>query len=283
MSVRRVWLSFGSLLVLGAACSRQPTADNPSRFVASPPTIDGRASEWTDSLQYTSASKLQYQVLNDARAVYVRLRVADPATQAKIILQGLTVWLDTTGRNQQQFGVHYPLGGGMGRMMAMPGTRPAAAPTPSDRQARLGQALASMTEMELLNYKGNREPTLTDAQSQLGVHVAAAFNPEGTLVYELMVPMRLLYRKLPNLASGQKAVVGLTLAGTKWTAPGGSSGGMNGGGMRGGGMRSGGMGGNSSGMRGGGGMRGGSGGRTGGGSQTGAPISLKTAVQLAKP
>ena len=47
-----------------------------------------------------------------------------------------------------------------------------ASDSPADRQAsrheRMAQVVANLREMELLNYKGNKEPTLTDARSQGG-------------------------------------------------------------------------------------------------------------------
>ena len=288
MTLSRFTTGLLSAALLFTACRRQPIAKTTSAVPGAPPTIDGQAAEWADSLRYDAESKLQYQILNDGRAVYVRLKVPGPSTQARLIRQGFTVWLDTTGRNQQQFGIHYPLGGMGGGPGSLP--RPANPDPdgpPTDRQERLVQALAGMKEMELLHYKGSQEPTLTDTQSQLGVRAAAAFDAQGTLVYELLVPLRLLFHKVPALAAGRKAVVGVTFAGAKWTTPDGGSGGPGGGrmgggggmggagGMRGGGMRSGG--GNM-----GGGMRGG-GQRGGSMPQGGTPISLKTSVQLAKP
>ena len=283
----RCWLALlpASLLL---ACSRQPlagaarSAGATSRFVAAPPTIDGQATDWTDSLRYDPASKLQYQVLNDSRMVYVRLKATDAATQGRIVREGLTVWLDTTGRNQRQFGVRFPLDGSR---QPAPGPPPAEAPdaTAADRQAarraHIAQTLGALREMELLNYKGSKEPTLTDAQSPLGVHAALAADAQEDLVYELAVPLRLLYKHLPALNPGKAAVVGVTIIGN---APTGSSAGTNGGpmsnqgnvGMRGGygggGMRGGGG-------YGGGGMRGGYGGYGGNGYER---LSLKTSVQL---
>ena len=283
MSLSRIWPAWLPAVFLFLACSRQPSASSASRFVPAPPVIDGLAADWTDSLHYDPGSKLQYQVLNDGRMVYVRLKAADPTTQAKIVRLGLTVWLDTTGRNQHQFGVHYPLGGPLaGHGIADESSRtdsPDADVPASDRQAarreRMTQTLANMREMELLNYKGSKEPTLTDAQSQLGVKAALAINEQEDLIYELAVPLRLLYHKLPTLAGGRPAVVGITIAGSAWNPPVASPGGsvMNSGqggmGMRGG--RPGGMGG--------GGMRGGGRGGYSGGQQM-TPIALKTSVQL---
>ncbi|MDO7853841.1 hypothetical protein [Hymenobacter convexus] len=293
MKIIRLAATCLPLAFLLLACSRHPTASSASRFAPAPPTIDGLATDWTDSLHYDPASKLQYQVLNDGRQVYLRLKAADPATQAKIVRLGLTVWLDTTGRNQHQFGVHFPLGGPLGARPGADDSPPRAdantpAPARSEaRRERMTQALAGMREMELLNYKGNAEPTLTDTQSQLGVKAALALDSQENLLYELAVPLRLLYRKLPAL-TGQPAVVGITLAGGKFSLPAqgggmqGGGGGMRGGGGMGGGggMRGGGMGGG--GMRGGGGGMRGGGGRSGysGGGQQSASITLKTSVNL---
>ena len=276
MTIPRSWPVWLPVAFLFLACSRQPTASSASRFAPAPPVVDGRATEWTDSLHYDLASKLQYQILNDGRAVYLRIKAADPTTQAKIVRLGLTVWLDTTGRNQHQFGVRFPLGGPLGGRGGAEGgdQQPDnTADSPADRQAsrheRMSRVIANMREMELLNYKGNKEPTLTDAQSQLGVKAALAVDAQEDLIYELAVPLRLLYHKLPALTGGRPAVVGITIAGNKWNPPvaspdgsvmnSGRSGMGGGGGMRGGGMRG--------------------GGGYGGGQQM-TSINLKTSVQL---
>ncbi|MET4075540.1 hypothetical protein [Hymenobacter sp. UYCo722] len=264
MIITRCWPVLLPTILLLLGCSRQPMASSASRFAATPPTIDGQPTDWADSLRYDPASKLQYQVLNDGRTVYLRLKVADQATQARVLRRGLTIWLDTTGRNQHQFGVRYPLGGA-------PPVNQTSAPDPNaslaDRRARRTLALADLREMELLNYKGSKEPTLTDAQSALGVKAALGFNAQDDLIYELAVPLRLLYRRLPALNPGRAAVVGVLVAGN---VPGG------------GGVASpdGSVVGNQNNV----GMRGGYGGRYGGSSYGGGygGIELKTSVQLSE-
>ncbi|QKG52062.1 hypothetical protein [Hymenobacter sp. BRD67] len=256
----------------------------PSRYVETMPTIDGRATEWTDSLQYDSNSHLQYQVLNDARYVYVRLKANDMPTQAKLVYLGTIVWLDSTGRNQQQLGVRFPLAIDLNSIKG-PAERPVGAmgPSAAERQAehitRLREAIAGDHEMELLNYRGSKEPVLTDSESKLGVKAALGIDSRNNLIYELAVPLRLIYRRVPALASGQAATVGVWVAGQRPKVPAGTSsqssdmsvvgpqrggyGGGYGGGMRGGGY--------------GGGMR--SGAMRGGG-DTFQTFTLKTSAQL---
>jgi hypothetical protein len=195
-----------------------------SVFVATPPTIDGQTTEWTDSLQYDASSKMQYLVLNDGRTMYLRVKINDAPTQAKFAYLGTVVWLDSTGRNQQQLGIRFPLPVDL-ESLPKGESRPAGAMGPSaaerlaDHQTRLRQVLLNAKEMELLNFRGSKEPVLADAQSLLGVKAAINLDPQGNLIYELAVPLRLVYKRVPNLASGQAATVGVTLAGMKPKMP----------------------------------------------------------------
>ena len=298
MRFSRLFLAGLASALLGA-CARQPittpsagkapaasASKVASRYLAAPPTIDGQATEWTDSLHYDPNSKLQYEVLNDARTVYVRLKANDAPTQAKLAYLGLVVWLDTTGRNQQQLGIRYPLPVDLDALTKedqADRNRPAGAMGPSaaerlaQHQARLRKVLLTDKEMELLNFRGSKEPTLADAQSQIGVKAALDLDAQGNLIYELAVPLRLLYRRVPALASGQAATVGVTLAGMKPKMPKSDSSSDPNSVMNSGGMGMGGYGG-----RGGyGGGYGGRGMRSAGPQYSFTPLSLRTSAQLA--
>lgn len=252
LSVRRFSWVLGIAALLGG-CQRLPTFS--SRYLSDPIVVDVNTAEWPNELQYDRESRLQYQVLNDKATLYLRLVAADAATRHQVLQQGLTVWLDSTGRNRQQLGVHFPLGMAPGR-----GLRPVPTAGENDRPEplaeRQGLLLTNMREMELLHYRGEKEPLLTDTYSNTGVRVAAAVNAQGDLTYELAVPLRLLYAQ-PG--PGARAVVGLSLEGGTRSAPsgtpsgggraGGRSGGTRGAGGMGGGRSGGGRGGSPSGER----------------------------------
>ncbi len=224
------WLALlpaAALLGAGTAPAggpKVPPGKIKSVYVATPPTIDGQATEWTDSLQYDANSKMQYGVLNDGRTLYLRVKINDMPTQAKFAYLGTVVWLDSTGRNQQQLGIRYPLPVDLeslpkGEQRPAGAMGPSAAERQADHQARLRQVLLNSKEMELLNFRGSKEPVLADAQSLLGVKAALALDAQGNLIYELAVPLRLVYKRVPNLAAGQAATVGVTLAGMKPKMP----------------------------------------------------------------
>ncbi len=261
-----------------------------SHYLATPPTIDGSASDWTDSLQYDANSHLQYQVLNDDRMVYVRLKANDAPTQAKLVYLGTVVWLDSTGRNQQQLGIRFPLAVDLNSFKPS-AERPAGAmgPSAAERQAehvaRLRTAIAGDHEMELLNYRGSKEAVLTDSESKLGVKAALGLDSRNNVIYELAVPLRLVYRRVPALATGQSVAIGVWIAGQKPKLPAGSQPQSD---MSVVGPQGGGMGGYGGGMGGGYGGRGGMGGGRGGyaGMSRGnsgpsfQTFTLKTSAQL---
>ena len=260
-----------------------PASAVSSRFIATPPTIDGKSTDWgTDSLKYDANSRLQYEVLNDTRTLYVRLRSADASTQAKLALLGMTTWLDSTGRNQQQFGVHYPLPIDLNTLKGGE-QRPAGAmgPSAAERQAmhvaRLRSAITDARTVELLKFRGSKQPVLTDSDAPLGVKAALGLDEKDNLIYELAVPLRLIYKRVPALATGQRAAVGVWMVGDKLKPEPGSKQEPDQSMMQGGGL-------GSYGGRYGGGMgRGGGmgGGYRGGNTSTFQTFSLKTSAQLA--
>src|SRR5438876_522138 len=96
------------LLALLSSCSKT-IYDNV--WQSKPVTVDGNSKEWEIPLRfYDSKSKLQYIVTNDSSNMYVCIRVTDERLQAKIMNAGMSVWIDTTGKNKQQVGITFPLG-----------------------------------------------------------------------------------------------------------------------------------------------------------------------------
>ena len=296
MRFSHLLLAAAPLAALLAGCATtQPAATAavaavrlPGRYLATPPVIDGRDDDWTDSLHYDPASRLRYQVLNDGRTVYVRLKASDTQSQAKIVYLGMVVWLDSTGRGSQQLGVRFPLAPDMSQLRD-DSHRPEGAPPPSASEreamhvARMKSLLLNAREMELLNFRGSKEPVLTDSESKLGVKAAGGVNDHNDFIYELAVPLRLLYRRPPALAAGSPpAVVGVYVASQRPKAAPGSGGSQYDASNNGGGM--GGMGGGYGGRMGGGyGGRMGGGMRSAGGGSTFVTLTFKTATQLAPP
>ncbi|HAF28546.1 MAG TPA: hypothetical protein DCG75_05815 [Bacteroidales bacterium] len=70
-------------------------------------TIDGSSSDWNTTLESKSTG-ISYGISNDSENLYVRLNITDQDIQQKILLAGLTIWLDTTGKRKEVLGITCP-------------------------------------------------------------------------------------------------------------------------------------------------------------------------------
>ena len=82
----------------------------PGVWQATPVTIDGDCTDWPSPYpNYDAKAKVAYATSNDRENLYITLQTGDPLTQIKILKQGLTVSIDTSGRKDPSFNISYPL------------------------------------------------------------------------------------------------------------------------------------------------------------------------------
>ncbi len=90
--------------------------------------IDGKGTDWRDTLTVLNDKTTALGVLNDCDYLFVRLLTTNRTLERQIIRQGLTFWFDPNGGDKQTFGVRFPLGlGSPGRYRRAPEGRPASA------------------------------------------------------------------------------------------------------------------------------------------------------------
>ncbi len=71
--------------------------------------IDGNEADWGKSLIYVKDSNLLFGVQNDDKYLYLCMVTNNQELQSKILHLGLTVWFDSTGGDDKNFGIKYPL------------------------------------------------------------------------------------------------------------------------------------------------------------------------------
>jgi hypothetical protein len=222
-----------------------------------------------DDYQYDRESKLFYRITNDRNNLYIHLNAMDESTQAKLLMFGFTVWVDSTANNKKLLGIRYPLSRN-GRK-----TNPATGHSHSGdfritNQENRTSPINQLNEIELIGFEGKKSTSLLFAQNEKDIRGDIAFGENGVLEYKLTLPFeqigidRLTNEKVLSLLmeSGKKEIAGPS---------GGKPGGTMGGGRRGsgGGMRGGGMGRNPQAM-------------PGGKTELSNPINIKLKIKLQK-
>jgi hypothetical protein len=221
-----------------------------------------------DDYQYDRESKLFYRITNDRNYLYIHLNAFDESTQAKLLMFGFTVWVDSTANNKKLLGIRYPLPRNERKTNPATGLS-RSGDFRSTNQENRTSLINQLNEIELIGFEGKKSTSLLFAQNEKDIRGDIAFGENGALQYRLTLPLeRIGIDTLTN-----ETVLSLLMESGKMEIA-GPSGGKPGGGAMGGGRRGGGAG-----------MRGGGMGRNpqamqGGRSELSQPVNIKLKIKL---
>lgn len=256
--------SMKGIVCLSAACLLCSFADaktakdkkDKGRFVSQPVNIDGKDTEWPSPYpNYNSKAGIAYLVANDKENLYITVKVNNEQIQRKVLMGGMTVWIDTLGKKQENIAIQYPLKNagdfkprekssndseyGMERPPMQDST---AHNRPSDRPVPKDYKLTGLKSCDgdFSPLKGN----------SCGIQVAMGWGDYNELIWEASIPLSLIYPELKtnNVSPKGAFSVGFEIGGVSMPSrpsggrpqpPGGGQV-MTGGGMQGGGMQGGG-------------------------------------------
>jgi hypothetical protein len=257
-------------------------ADHPkfvSQSVTSTILIDGHQDDWTGNVEPFGTEPVSIQFANDNAFLYLRLVASDASARTQIMRRGLVVWFDEEGKTKKRFGLKYPVvessgesqerghygvghrgGGGSGGGGYGGGGQGGGSTGSSGSAERPSEdSYQPADRIDVLSSNKNDERSLTLDHAS-GIEAAARLE-QGTLVYELKVPLARNGDHPYAIGTSSGKTIGIGLETPKMEHP------SYGGGGRGyGGGGGGGYGGHGGGMGGHGGMHGGGG---GGGGQSG--------------
>lgn len=170
--------------------------------------IDGIDVEWSGSYNFLEDAKVVIGARNDSMYLYLAFKTVDNQIRQKIIGNGLTLWIDPSGKKEKSFGIHYPIG-----MMEWNQSQlynPADWGTPEEREKRLKEKSKIMlNELEIITPVGSSQHNYS-MSNPYGIELALK-DTVGTLVYELKIPLTQpgisMYDL--NLITGSKVNIGI--------------------------------------------------------------------------
>lgn len=275
-------ICFG-IILLFSSCT--PTASLKSNWQSKPVSIDGNASEWFIPLRfYDPETKLNYNITNDNENMYICIRIVDELSQAKVVRNGISIWLDTASKKNKACGILFPVPDKNADEYQPDGSSRGGDGSPNRGSGgkQVGSLdnikkkfLQTANQMQLTGFKPGIPDFLAATSNEHGINVSINWDINNIMIYEASIPFRTFYKPKLNAKDSTKNIdVSMTIQG--FPAPekkddGNNSG--NGGGMGGGGMggAGGGMSGNGMGGRG----MGGAGGSMGGGGMSGSGRNMR--------
>ncbi len=97
-----------AIMLLVQGCQKLPVfSSQPVKETGSLPRM--AVLPLTDSLTKNKKEHYTFSTAYDKEYLYVFLRVPDRSLQAKIMVTGMTLWIDTSGHKKHSMGIQYPL------------------------------------------------------------------------------------------------------------------------------------------------------------------------------
>jgi hypothetical protein len=157
--------------------------------------IDGDAEEWLGRMTTTDkVSGLQVAVSNDNENLYLCIQSTKEQINSKILLGGLELWIDPTGKGKKTIGVKYPIGGLASRKNVLDPN--------ADRRPDI-KSLLELTnlEAELVGFSSPYSGRLS--VSKIGdIQLNLARTGASSLVYEIKIPFRTFFKDKLDLQDG---------------------------------------------------------------------------------
>jgi len=155
-------------------------------------TINGLDDEWQNKFVYDKASKFQYAVTEDEQNLYLITKVQDESLRKKIMLYGLTTWIDTTGKSKEKIAIKYPIG-----LLSEGKNSGSYQPIRQENEQEMNQLfMKNNLNLELRGFRGmeayGKEYLKISSKTQNGINAAYAIDSLGTFIYEIQIPFSFL-------------------------------------------------------------------------------------------
>ncbi len=171
--------------VMFASCGG--SMDLGSKWADEPVPIDGTADQWKGKTTYIKDGGLLFGVQNDSNYIYVALTTSDPGSKSQILMRGLTVWFDTQGGDNKNFGVKYPIGAREMGMMNMPRKQDDNNGTNQDWMQQMEDNMLNSTTLEVMNSDDDGNKMEMSDASGISVKLSRS---NDVLIYELKVALK---------------------------------------------------------------------------------------------
>jgi len=170
----------------------------PGVWQSTPVVIDGDCSDWPSPYpNYDAKAKVAYATSNDRENLYITLQTGDPLTQIKILKQGLTVSIDTSGRKDPSFNINYPLQNedDLSELFSRADHSPSGSSSHLARQfdQKLKKSAESCNQFSLDGFGACSGGYLVSQELPCGVKVKLNIDEYKQLVWEAVVPFKAIY------------------------------------------------------------------------------------------
>lgn len=209
---------FSSLLISSCATFKHASAPTlqEGAWQSQPVAIDGDSKDWPSPYpNYDSKAMIAYATSNDKKNLYVTMETGDVLIQYKMLTQGMTVVIDTTGRKESTFSINFPLLNTTDPM-ELPRLEGGQVRASRQTEQKLAKEAEKPNQFSLDGGFGTCNGGYMISQvAPCGVKVKMRMDEYKQLVWEAVIPFKAIYNKEEITAAdaGRPLSVGFVLKG----------------------------------------------------------------------
>ena len=151
---------------------------------------------------YDNKSAFLYKISNDNQFLVADLQINNEAVQKKILLFGLTMWIDTTGKTKKNIGIKYPLGSS--------GVKKSQVEKMKELRGNFKQRKKIIAdnsyEIAILGQKGKDDTEIVDKRYKIGIKANITFDSFGIMYYQLKIPYDRINLSFNRLMQGNPGI-----------------------------------------------------------------------------
>ncbi len=171
------------VILMVQGCQKLPVFTSPS-IQAEGPLVRMATLPLSDSLSGNKKGNYTFSVEHDTADLYVFLRVSGRSLQTKIMVTGMTLWIDTTGRKKHRMGIQYPL-----KREKVPGRRPAHVTLSQKRSGSPLQRRNPGRVIKVTGFSGKGSELMIPANRQKGIAGHIAYFDGNIWSYVVRIPI----------------------------------------------------------------------------------------------
>ena len=179
------------LVIQAALTSCSKATYSHLKWQAIPAVTDGKPLEWSIPLKFFDKdSKLNYDISNDKKNLYVVFKITDELTKMKVLNSGMQFAIDVKGKKTFPVSIGYPLSS---EHNVQPGSD-----VPYTGEGNLGEETilaASKQMMRISGFNADVKEGLVPQKNEYGIQTAITITRDDILYYELRVPFKTFYKE----------------------------------------------------------------------------------------
>ena len=187
----------------------------PGTWQQQPIVIDGNSKDWPSPYpNFDAKAKIAYATSNDKENLYITMEAGDEMTQIKILKQGMTVSIDTSGNKDAAFHINFPLPNDAEPIELPQGTRKNDPASLQGRQldVKLSKSAKDANQFSLEGFNGCNGGYMVSQTTSCGIKVIARIDEYKELVWEAVVPFKAIYNKSVITAQDAEKPISVSFA-----------------------------------------------------------------------